>query len=272
MNLITYNSFNELLNVINAPEPLHGRDNESRDGDASFTGTQDWDEAYQLFIKGDRESFNKIKEKRSHLKKYQDALIEHKHRKPTNQVEGTLPNVPNYLMGVPNNMIRYETVTKKRKIVRIFYNRSAVWSISSGKLSEFGVYIASLINGIELSGRRVELWIGSVYQGRKGLEGWRIKLKGAREPLNLYKLSFSLVNPSFLRRIDFAVSEREPRLSNTTTHGYGTVVSDSDTLKQINAVDKGIVLDYDSLEKLISSVNNGSIDLDEYVRKGEIDG
>ena len=271
LDFVTYHDLAEINQVISRIDPLDGRNNRSRDKDYDyqrFSGTPDWEHAYQLFMKGDRESFELIKQKRALLTKLQQALITRPNHKPVANVVGVVPNVPNFIKGLPTSMIDYQPVTKKYRIVRIYYNRGAASQVSTDQLAEFGVYFSSLINGLELAGYRIELWVGSlcINLQDKIYSGWRVRLKKAQEPLNLYRLAFSLVNPSFLRRIDFAICEREPRLTDITNQSYGRIIE-----RQMDYLDKEpfkdmIVVDYNTLAKLKNELTtHDTLNMDKYL-------
>lgn len=276
MLLIKYSGIAQALAVANQ-DTIPGREEASRGGSNHFTGTKSWEETLTLINKGDKDSFKKIQKQKVQLKEFQNALITQNHRKPENRVAGFMPNVPNYLLGLPDSMINLAPITKKHRVIRIFYNRSVSGSQSSKVLVKQGLLVASLVQALEQRSHRVELWIGATEMANiphkgKDVMGWFTRFKLATQPLNMYQLAFHLINPSFLRRLDFAILEREERFPDITGQGYGEVNNLETQRKSVaKAVGNGLVLDTHNLEELEKLIKDtDKFDLGEYLTKAGV--
>lgn len=222
-NLVEYGNLSELFRQLDKPR-VRGRDDASITGDLSFTGTHSYDEAHNKMLSGDDESYEKLMKIKTETDKH--YVKESKGRiKTYNHVIGYAPNVPNAIMGLPNSMINAERVPKKHKVVDIFVNRSRNALTGTSQIEYEGALILSFIDALERDGYRVSLYAGKVSWNRldSATHGFIVPIKRATEPLNIKKVAFYLIHPSFLRRIAFKIDETEDNLDDITHSGYGSV-------------------------------------------------
>lgn len=139
------------------------------------------------------------------------------HSKTTNSVAGEYPDVGRYLSGSPDCMRRRGHDAGARPVLTLVCNVTPMWDVSAQCTSNFGSALAALIDKLEASGRRVELYSVFSTQLARGdyVFGWNVKQ--ARDPMDLSAVAFSIAHPASLRRIGFAMEERTPqdwRMSN----------------------------------------------------------
>uniref|UniRef100_A0AAU6MXI4 DUF7192 domain-containing protein n=1 Tax=Staphylococcus phage 184DA TaxID=3110532 RepID=A0AAU6MXI4_9CAUD len=245
LNVIKYDGLPDFFSALKKNR-VSGRDNSSDTGSYDFTGTHSFNEAYNLMVKGDRESYDMVVK----LKKMTDALFRMDKsikRKPVIAPEGYQPHVPNAIKGLPNSMMSQQRVKAEKKVIDVFYNSSIGWMEDPENLAYRGAILLSAIQTLETKGYSINLYLGKL--SNKGYEdkltGFVVNIKHSYQRLNVFKSSFYLVNPSFLRRIAFRVLEVEPDMVDLTNNGYGRVVSKSsyDTKLEEHILDNAVIFD-----------------------------
>ena len=136
-----YNSILEFVQTINSrqqnPEITSKM---SENGDYSFTGTHNYNEAENLLLHGWTEESEKLNEMLK-LKTLKEKSV-----KNTYDVAGFQCSVPRYLQGIPTNMINQKVVTKKQKVITITKNISYAAHVSKETIEQ-EVYVKNE-NGI----------------------------------------------------------------------------------------------------------------------------
>ena len=238
---VRYDSMREFDNALTS-ETIDGRGYQSHNGDQDFTGTSSFDESEKLRKYGDFESHKMLQT----FKSKTDTFIKDATGKRTrnfNDVMGYQPIVPNAIIGLPKAMINQRREVKKDKIVTLLWICDHPWHVSKDDIALKGAYTLSLIESLERNGYRVKVYAGSASKVRSQ-QGFFINLKRADRPLNTVKLAYYLVNPSFLRRTSFRISESEAALPDSTHDGYGRV-SDREHVREIltSFIGKSIIID-----------------------------
>lgn len=258
VQLIQYEGLPDLFSALKKPR-VSGRDNSSDSGSHSFTGTHSFEEAYDLMVKGDRESYEMVVK----LKKMTDALFRMDKSiksKPVTSPEGYQPHVPNAIMGLPNSMFSQRKVKADKKVIDVFYNSSMNAHNDPENLAYRGAILLSAIQTLEGRGYSINLYTGDISEVNGKYEGFIVTIKNSFQRLNAFKTSYYIVNPSFLRRISFRVSEVEEELNDCTNEGYGSATEADDyrdyvskhTLDNAVIFDSGVRIDInkDSKENL----------------------
>ena len=233
-NISYFDSIDEFTNYIETTEPYdNGRDNSSHNSSKSFTGTNSFEEALKLCKYGD-EKLHSIVNKQS-LKIDNIDTVNKIKQTLVNDLVGFVPNVPNYMMGIPNNMIRSNKNNLASKIINIYINLSASAHVSSESITENAAKYVSAINNLEQQGYRCNVYCGNIasmyYNNDKAYYALIVKIKSDREPLNLSKMCFPLCHSSMLRRLSFKWIETIP--IDFTHDGYGRPVDDDSTVKSL---------------------------------------
>lgn len=161
-------------------------------------------------------------------------------RRVVNSVVGFAPNVPAAIAGRPLNMRRAIKVNQPRRVVSIFYNTSVAASVDASDIEKNAAKLFNVVAGLERSGVRVELWVGSLSENvgrRREYLGLAIKIKSADQPLNVLKMCYPVVHPSFNRRHKFSFVEKVCDPKNGWDQ-YGRKTNDIQAAKMIS--DMGI--------------------------------
>ena len=211
-----FNSISELVNTINSRNynpKITSRD--SIEKEKSFSGTKSYKEAEDLLLHGWTEESEKL----NNLLKLKVSNV--KQTKTTYDVAGFQCSVPRYLQGIPTSMINQKIVTKKQKNIIITKFVAYSGYVKKETIENESVKVLQLVNSLEKQGYRVTLnvLLGS-YKKDTAL-AMKVRIKNSSERLNLSKVSFPLVHPSFLRRICFKWIETNEHATKSFNHGYG---------------------------------------------------
>ena len=218
-----YNSISEFVQTINSrPQNPEITSTASIDSDYSFTGTHDYNEAENLLLHGWTEESEKLNQ----LLKLK--LANTKSVKNTYDVAGFQCSVPRYLHGIPTNMINHKVVTKKQKIITITKSISYSFYVSKEKIEEESIKVLQLVNSLENQGCRVILNVMIISKKGDTIIANKVRIKNANERLNLSKVSFPLVHPSYLRRINIRWIERFEYTTKAYNECYGSPMKFSD--------------------------------------------
>ena len=196
-----------------------------------FCKTRTFEEAYKMLTEGWYEGSKKL-EKRLALEK--GSMLNKLERKFVQDVVGFQPIVANYLMGIPNSMVNSKMVMKKEKVVTLNYCTAFSGAVSANTIEENCVTAFRIVKAIEAAGTRVDLnvfYVGYVYDYQTSTKRYnliKLRIKGANERLNITKMAFPMVHPSFLRRILFRVIEVSPSFTREYAGDYGRVVSNDE--------------------------------------------
>lgn len=230
-NISYYDSIEEFTNFIDNSTSM--RYNSSDDRDFDFSGTHSLKEASELCKYGDEELASYISQQSL---TFDSVDTVNKIRRSTiNDVVGFIPNVPNYVIGIPTNMIRDNRNIINSKVINIFISISAAWHISKEDIKERCAKYIAAINSLEEQGYRCNVYSGSVGTNYDKIYNLLvIKIKSDKEPLNLAKMAFPLAHPSMLRRLKFRWMETIPLDFGS---GYGQSITNE---KKINELLKPI--------------------------------
>ena len=241
--LNVYNNISELYNFLKKTPRRKGASDSSEDNDKSFRGTQTLEEAYNLMLTGDEKLYKDFKSlKDIEIDKLLGNTINRKTYK--DDVVGFQPNVPKYLMGIPINMINDIPTMLSQKVINIVLCMSVSAFTNSSTIKKIGMKYAQVIDVLEKSGYRCNLYIchAGEYQDEKNI--CLVKIKTDKEPFNLKKCVFPIAHPSMFRRIMFKWMETCDVDKELTNCGYGHVIENKKVLKTIidNALKANVIL------------------------------
>lgn len=116
-------------------------------------------------------------------------------------VVGYAPHVPNAINGLPLCMRNKKKVQVKNKVIDMYYDASFNVKTSSEQIHEKGKRMVAMIQEHERKGIRVNLWVVASAKNCGGDKTSTIviKYKDAKQPLNIGRLYYPLLHPSFLR-------------------------------------------------------------------------
>ena len=224
-----FDNLTDLSQYLSHKERKPGRDNDSEKSGGSFSGTQSFEEAFNLFKYGDEKLYQKIKDEKSKMNV--DKLLGNAIRKQkyVNRKYGCVPNVPAYLIGNPLNMINSEIGRISHKVINIFLSVGVPWHIDKDEITKIGIIYLTVIDLLEKAGYRCNLYAGVT--GSRA-EYMYVRIKTDREPLNIKKLAFPIAHPSMLRRIYFKWAEVND-YDYDITGSYGSNDSSSEIIKNM---------------------------------------
>lgn len=191
------------------------------EGSNPWHGTNTWNEATELFIKGWQFGAETLNKKLKALETSKEVQMI---SKSIIDVCGFQPIVPLYLQGVPTNMVNRRLVPVKNKVITINKTVCCSSSVKPETLMNESAKCFMIIKKIEATGIRVNLNL-MMSSGHACL---KIRLKSANEKLNISKLAFPLVHPAMFRRLFFRFIEVYPTYPHYFTCGYGQVPNEQD--------------------------------------------
>jgi hypothetical protein len=225
----------------------------SNTGTKSFTLTDNYYEAERLLLSGWSQGAEKLTKS---LKIANTQASSKEVKKTVYDIVGFQASVPRYLQGVPTNMINKKVVKKKQNVVTLVKAITYLGSVSADQIMSDSVKFIQIVQAIEAKGIRVniDVFFHSVKNGEEMM--MRLPIKKASERLNISKMSFPLLHPSFLRRIIFRAMETEMRVKNSW-YGYGTVGSKQqvEPLLKENEYFIPVLISQKEMENIINKTN-----------------
>jgi hypothetical protein len=171
-------------------------------GSSDWSGCDTWEDALEYAVKGHPAG---------------RAAIESAAVKVTMEPEplwdtapvGAFPCIPAYAAGVHEDMFTMSDIAppSPSPIVRIAVNMSANCYVDAQEIVNRGVAIVSLIDRIQLSGRRVELIAVKHGESRPDRFVWSVTVKRPEEPIDMDRVGLCFATPIMLRRFFFRVLE-----------------------------------------------------------------
>tara|TARA_R100000995_G_scaffold51718_1_gene25024 strand:+ start:519 stop:1358 length:840 start_codon:yes stop_codon:yes gene_type:complete len=137
-------------------------------------------------------------------------------------VAGYMPNIPLYVSGCPSHMMSpLGDERSMGRVVEIKVNISASAHINEKTLMRRGASILSLVDKLEDSGLSCAITLIEYTKahGNNGLI--EMPLKTAGQPLDVDRCAYAMVHPSMLRKIIFALTERQLNAEEDWSGGYG---------------------------------------------------
>ena len=217
-------------------------------GSATFTKTESFEEAVELFKNGWSDMAQKLTQK---LKVAESKMEPTMKSRNTLGVCGYQAIVPLYLQGVPNNMANKKMVPVKQKVITV--NKSIDYSgaTSADTIIEESVKAMQVVKKLEAQGYRCNLNLVLGGCERDLSLFLKIRIKSANEKLNISKLAFPLAHPSMLRRLFFRFVEVYPSITKSYVYGYGKPTSAA----QLRSVFKGEYLLPAFIRKDVTKIN-----------------
>lgn len=141
-----------------------------------------------------------------------------------NSVQGFAPVVPLALMGVPNSMIDMRIRPIKTKVIDIYYDMTVNSGVRPEQILDNGNKILGAIIELEKQGYRFNLYAVQAFSDRWSADMMIVKVKDARQPLDLKRVSFPLAHTAFFRVIGFDWYSKVPG-GKYRGAGYGNTMS-----------------------------------------------
>lgn len=218
-----FNSINEMVRTLDAAQTSScwGRCLSHNTGDPEHYGYDSYEEARSMILRGDNEL---AKQLRGTEKLNINIPVTGTRRKICTRVAGFAPHVPNYIVGVPNDMLWVEEKKAKSQVLTIVYNIGC-WGSSSGSLvTKVSARIMSAIMSAERKGYRINLFVASAQNESDSNEdaGFICKIKDAGQHIDTLKMALPMISPAMNRRFGFRFRETLEGLSvRDWRNGYG---------------------------------------------------
>lgn len=227
---------------------------DSVNGSKNFTLTNNYEEAKSLLQNGWAQGAEKLTKQ---LKIESNKVQSREVKRAVYDIVGFQASVPRYLQGIPTNMINKKSVKQKAKVVTLIKDICYFGHVKADKIMEDSVKFIQIVQAIEAAGVRVnvEVFFHSVNDNEE--IHIRLPIKKASERLNLSKMSFPLMHPSFLRRMIFRAMETETRCKRTDwCFGYGRPGRKEETapLKKANEYFIPVLINMDQATDILNQV------------------
>lgn len=221
-----YNSVLEFYNEIKDKETQYGFEEKSK-SESSSKGTKSWEEACEFLLHGDFENLDKINKAIKSVQKVKGTGESIKPKR-VQDIAGFQPCVPAAILGLPRNMYRnQQTRVQNTKVLNVLIASSFSWYVSVDDVVKKAAEYVSEIYNLEKQGYRVNLYVAIGATSRQKI-GLLVKVKDSNQYMNLSKIVYPLVNPSFLRRHYFRWTEVTEGVSTSFADGYGKPVTDKE--------------------------------------------
>ena len=141
-------------------------------------------------------------------------------------VAGSSVNVAAALAGRPKSMYKIARPSVPAKVLTLAYDMSAAGVVPAAELRAGSLKVANVILSLEKAGYRVNLYAAVTSLAGSQCCGMFVRVKSAEQYLDIARLAYCLVHPSFLRRHFFRFAETLPGLGSSFVNSYGRNVED----------------------------------------------
>lgn len=179
-------------------------------GNSSFSGTENFEEAQSLAVKGWPEGVKRLSALRSRLDRLVEKTVAIKSKSLHWDVTGDFLDIGRHLTGEPESFGDYRDEQSgqcQTRVIKLVANVSAIGSVQTESIFSAGSAIYAAVDIIESLGHRVELWLGS--GSERSRDGERLQvlvlLKEAHQPFDADRAAFFLCSNASLRRLFFSV-------------------------------------------------------------------
>lgn len=228
LNIEFYNSANDIVDDLQKRTRTDSRFEGDEYKNAHWVGATR-EETYRML----REGYQPTVDKMQNVVKF-TARGTAKRTQFMNHVEGFAPIVPNAIMGLPNSMITSYTKPIKTKVIDVYYELTCSSSTSNESLIKAGEKLLGAITELEAQGYRFNLYVvQDYYNAREGCDMLCLRVKSAKQPFDLKRMSFSMVHTAFFRGIGFEWYSKFPK--GKYRNGYGHSISYDKSQEELDA-------------------------------------
>ena len=225
-----FNSINELVRTLDAAQTSEGWGycSSQSTSDPEHYGYDSYEEARSMILRGDNEL---AKQLRGTEKLNINIPVTGTRRKMCTRVAGFAPHVPNYIVGMPNNMLWVEEKKAKSPVLTIVYNIGCLSGSRGSLVTKVSARIMSAIMSAERKGYRINLFVASAQHESSSNEdaGFICKIKDAGQHIDTLKMALPMISPAMNRRFGFRFRETLEGLSvYGWKYGYGASMETSE--------------------------------------------
>lgn len=215
-----FENVNALVTYLDSAQtqPNFGWCCESQSHDADFYGYDSYEQARERLVNGDQELCK--------LVKYTDKLDINAtgvgiRKKVVTRVAGFAPHVPNFIAGIPNNMLWVEEHRLPSKVLTIIYNVGCSGDRDATEVAHTSARLFSAIMSLERKGYRLNLYVASAQEKSSQRTCMLVKIKEAGQHMDALKMCLPMISPAMNRRFGFRYRETMPGLKECWVGGYG---------------------------------------------------
>lgn len=179
---------------------------EAFDCNTSFRGTASMDDAIALCRDGWQQGADKAADLRDRI--FASAPTQRRYARYA--VAGAIPNVPRYLAGNPQHMLRLESASaRNRPVITLVNHMGGMATVEPCQFLNKAAATAAVVDCIESAGYSCHV-IGLSMVSKEpnnvgNLVGVTVTIKEAGQALDIGRMAFAIGHVSMLRRIIFAV-------------------------------------------------------------------
>lgn len=152
-----------------------------------------------------------------------------------NNICGYVPVVPLALKNIPTNMVDMDRNVPKDKVIDIYYDITANCDKEVEQFLKAGEALLSVLIGLEQSGYRFNLYAVQSYNNDTKTDLLCVKVKSSDRPLDIKRMSFALIHPSFFRVIGFTWESQSP-VTRYVGFGRGTALRHAHSKESISKI------------------------------------
>lgn len=196
----------------------------SRSNDASFTGSQSFEETQERYTKGYARGTAKARELMLELTPFLRTTQGVKRSWRPQRYAGGNFILDNYVRGIPELCNTMSPVVSK-KFASLLLNGTASCGVSTNTMEIRGVAALALAQVLEQHGYRVSIKLSYAESSSGHKQYCIIDLKPFNQTIELDRLAFFLADPSAFRRLQFSWMESQPadiRAIMDVPGGYGS--------------------------------------------------
>lgn len=229
-NVEVFDSANEVVEVSARRQMTSSEFHDMTDPsqvDKKWSGVGSLDEALELMRNGYQPTVDKMK---TGIK----ANVQGQGKRISffNDVVGYAPIVPLALQGVPTSMMNSYMKPIKAKVLNVYYDMTASWSVDKEDIIKAGQKLLAAIMELEMQGYKFNLYAIQTYWGN-GADMLCTKIKSSNTPLDLKRISFPLTHTAYFRVIGFDWYSKTPK--GKYRSGYGCALGyefDEETMQK----------------------------------------
>lgn len=199
--------------------------------DPEWRGYDSYKQAREMILKGDA---NLAKKLRGTEKLDINIPCTGTKKKMCTGVAGFMPHVPNFLAGVPNNMIWVQEKKVSQPVITVVYNIGCLGNSSGDLVLQVSARIMSAIMSAERKGYRINLYVASAQTQGSQCCGLVCKIKDSDQHIDTLKMAVPMISPAMNRRFGFRFRETMKGLSHGWVDGYGSSMGTYETQQFLN--------------------------------------
>ena len=255
-----YDSVQELACTLSTKKPYkvwneHSAFNMSAERQKSWMG-ETFEDSQKLLARGDEKRAKKIKAQGEILAEATTGSVP----RIEVAVQGCIPSVPNYLRGVPTNMLKIKREHTQKPIIDMYIDCTIYDGIDTDNVAKAGAKIANVITATEMAGVRVNLYAVCGTARNDTQMCMCVRIKDANSPLNLLNVAYAICNRAFCRCTFLKWMEINSKKYMTR---YGSPMN-IDRIKQTLGLD-GVCLSVINIVHADSSIEDITKQVNEYL-------